>query len=69
MTKEQLILQALQERAKYGLELADETKCSLGRVYLALNRLENEGTISSYWDETPRPERGGFRRKYYYLKR
>lgn len=63
------ILAALQERAKYGVELYDDTRCSFGRLYPALNRLEKLGLIGSCWDEVSRAERGGARRKYYYLKR
>lgn len=65
---DRLILEALKEKPKYGLELINETRRGFPRVYIALNRLEKCGIIDWYWDQTPRPERGGARRKYYYLK-
>lgn len=66
---DQLILEALKERPKYTLELHDDTGKGLGSIYVALNKLEKLNLIGSYWDEVPRPERGGARRRYYYLKR
>lgn len=66
--KETLILAALEERPKYGLELCDETGLSFGFLYPVLHRLERAGKIESYWDEQRRPERGGARRKYYKLR-
>lgn len=66
---EQLILAALKNGAKYSLELAKEVKVGFPGIYAILDSLESQGLIGSYWDETFRPERGGHRRRYYYLKR
>lgn len=66
---EALILNALLQRAMYGLELRDKTGRGFHRIYPALHRLEQRGAIGSYWDLQRRPEQGYARRKYYYLKR
>lgn len=65
------ILSSLTSGAKYGLEIIEDVKQAgtflfLGSLYNALNRLEKEGFVESYWgDETA--ERGGNRRRYYKL--
>lgn len=64
----QKILASLEVRAKYSLELAEEIKVDFSIIYNVLDYLESKGLIGSYWDNTFRPERGGNRRRYYYLK-
>lgn len=65
---EERILAALEEGAKYGLDLCDAIGCSFGSLYPALNQLEGKGLISWRWGDVQEGS-GGARRKYYYLKR
>lgn len=65
------ILSSMLSGDKYGLEIIEEVKQSgtalfLGSLYNALNRLEKEGFVESYWGEAT-SERGGNRRRYYHL--
>src|SRR6185369_10216244 len=72
---EQLVLTAvlsLRENA-YGVtihkkveELADPKSISLGAVYVALDRLEDKGMISS-WLSDPTAERGGRSKRHYQI--
>ena len=73
---EQLVLTAiliLRERA-YGVtihqrvsELSAPKKISLGAVYVALERLESKGMLTS-WLSDPTPERGGRAKRCYRLE-
>src|SRR5258708_7756693 len=64
----QLVLQALLRapgRDLYGLELADETGLLPGTAYPILARLENEGWVSSRWEDIdPAAEKRPARRYY-----
>ena len=64
----QLMLQALLRdpgRELYGLELADETGLLPGTAYPILLRLENEGWVTSRWEDIdPRAEKRPPRRYY-----
>jgi PadR family transcriptional regulator PadR len=64
----QLVLQALLHapgRELYGLELADETGLLPGTAYPILARLENEGWVSSRWEDIdPAAEKRPARRYY-----
>jgi PadR family transcriptional regulator, regulatory protein PadR len=64
----QVILQALlRDPAKelYGLELSEETGLQPGTAYPSLLRLENEGWITSRWEDIdPRAEKRPARRYY-----
>jgi PadR family transcriptional regulator, regulatory protein PadR len=64
----QLVLQALLRapgRELYGLELADETGLLPGTAYPILARLENEGWVTSRWEDIdPAAERRPARRYY-----
>jgi PadR family transcriptional regulator, regulatory protein PadR len=63
-----IILSLLVEQDEYGYSLAqkirdrsnDLVKAGEGSLYPALYKLESEGFISSYWDESVKPKR-----KYY----
>jgi PadR family transcriptional regulator PadR len=46
-----LILQALEQGARHGFEIIDRTGLPSGTVYPALRRLEQEGLISSTWED------------------
>ena len=63
------ILSSVAAHDQYGLAILAEvnesgTFLSLGGLYQALNRLEREGLVESYWGEAS-PERGDHRRRYY----
>jgi len=64
----QLILQALlhdPSRELYGLELSEETGLLPGTAYPILLRLENEGWVTSRWEDIdPRAEKRPARRYY-----
>ena len=64
----QLILQALLKdpgRELYGLELSEETGLLPGTAYPILLRLENEGWVTSRWEDIdPRAEKRPARRYY-----
>ena len=66
----QIILQALLRdpiRESYGLKLAEETGLLPGTAYPILLRLENEGWVTSKWEDiNPEAERRP-RRRYYRL--
>ena len=73
-TLELILLQLLQERAKYGYELVSELddshegpssplKIKEGTVYPVLYRLEDQGLVEPEW----RPRERGVPRKYYAL--
>jgi PadR family transcriptional regulator PadR len=63
-----LILQALLRRPSqefYGLELSEETGLLPGTAYPILLRLENEGWVTSRWEDIdPRAEKRPARRYY-----
>jgi PadR family transcriptional regulator PadR len=63
-----LIVQALlrdPSRELYGLELSEETGLLPGTAYPILLRLENEGWLSSRWEDIdPRAEKRPARRYY-----
>ena len=65
-----VILQAVANGYLYGFDIIDITGVAGGTVYPALRRLEDEGYLSSEWEEPsiaqsePRPPR-----KYYELTR
>jgi len=63
-----LILQALlrdPSRELYGLELSEETGLLPGTAYPILLRLENEGWVTSRWEDIdPRAEKRPARRYY-----
>ncbi len=66
----QMILQALLRdpaRALYGLELAEETGLLPGTTYPILLRLENEGWVTSWWEDISPEAEGRPRRRYYRL--
>lgn len=66
----QMILQALlrePSRALYGLELAEETGLLPGTTYPILLRLENEGWVTSWWEDISPEAEGRPRRRYYRL--
>lgn len=68
-TTDWLILRALVLTDMSALEMMDEAGIGLGRIYVALNRLEHCSLIGSYWVE-PSPTRlFPGRRKFYYLRR
>jgi len=46
-----LILQALERGARHGFEIMDLIGLPSGTVYPALRRLEQEGLISSAWED------------------
>jgi PadR family transcriptional regulator PadR len=46
-----LILQALERGARHGFEIMDVVGLPSGTVYPALRRLEQEGLISSAWED------------------
>jgi DNA-binding PadR family transcriptional regulator len=46
-----LILQALEQGACHGFEIMDVAGLPSGTVYPALRRLEQEGMISSAWED------------------
>lgn len=57
-----LVLGALSDRrAHYGLDLARATRLRPGRLYPALDALEREGTVASFWQEGPPPRRRMYR--------
>ncbi len=63
------ILSSVTSNDKYGLEILAEvqesgTQLWLGSLYSALNRLEREGLLESYWGEAT-SARGDHRRRYY----
>jgi PadR family transcriptional regulator, regulatory protein PadR len=64
----QLIVQALLKdpvRELYGLELSEETGLLPGTAYPILLRLENEGWVTSRWEDIdPRAEKRPARRYY-----
>lgn len=45
------ILQALAAGSRYGFDLIDATGLPSGTVYPALGRLEDEGCVSSRWED------------------
>jgi PadR family transcriptional regulator, regulatory protein PadR len=63
-----LVLQALLRepgREMYGLELSEETGLLPGTAYPILLRLENEGWVTSRWEDVdPRAEKRPARRYY-----
>lgn len=61
-----LILEALKEKPKCGLDLRDDTRRGFVRIYPALNRLEKRGLVGFYWINC---DPGKARKKYYYLAR
>ncbi len=64
----QMILQALLRdpaRALYGLELAEDTGLLPGTAYPILMRLENEGWVTSWWEDISPEAEGRPRRRYY----
>jgi DNA-binding PadR family transcriptional regulator len=63
-TPESLILEALaQYTLRSGHHLAVMTRLGPARLYPALLRLENEGKITSEWDDMPPPRRRRYRLK------
>jgi PadR family transcriptional regulator PadR len=66
-----LFLHLLRERPMYGFELAEQLRASTGgaldfkegTLYPALHRLEDEGMVESFWQDSPT----GPRRRYYRL--
>src|ERR1700724_3695892 len=72
---EQLILIALVRLGEgaYGVSIRKEIEARTGRrlssgaIYIALDRLQSRGYVSSYLGE-PTPERGGRRKKFYSLE-
>ena len=66
----QLILQALLRdpaRELYGLELSEETGLLPGTAYPILLRLENEGWVTSRWEDIDPHAEKRPRRRYYRL--
>jgi|SRR5208282_2778908 len=66
----QMILQALLRdpaRELYGLELAEETGLLPGTAYPILLRLENEGWVTSRWEDISPEAEGRPRRRYYHM--
>jgi PadR family transcriptional regulator, regulatory protein PadR len=63
-----LVLQALLQHSDgelYGLEVVEETGLLVGTAYPILQRLENEGWVTSRWEEAdPRAEKRPIRRYY-----
>jgi len=71
---EEMVLYAVRDRERYGLEIIDAIeKASGGRrkigfssLYLTLKKLEEKGSVTSRWgDETPEELTG--RRRYYVI--
>jgi DNA-binding PadR family transcriptional regulator len=71
---EEKILQMCAGKPMYSLEMRDRLnenqkifwkKVSLGRIHLALNDLENDGFLYSWYEEQDRPEHERFRRRLY----
>jgi PadR family transcriptional regulator PadR len=65
-----LILQALLRdpgRELYGLELSEETGLLPGTAYPILLRIENEGWVTSRWEDIEPEAEGRPRRRYYSL--
>lgn len=66
-----LLLHFLAERPMYGFELAEHLESGTagvldlkeGTLYPALHRLEADGLVESYWQDSP----SGPRRRYYKL--
>ena len=69
------ILETLQAQPRdaYGLTIRDRIKQrsghepSIGAIYTALERLERQGFVSSWWGE-PTEERGGRRKRLYKIE-
>lgn len=69
---ETLILTALTQKERYGLEIIDKVeeltehkvKLSLGGLYTTLQRMEEKKLLESRWGETTEVRQGA-RRKYY----
>jgi PadR family transcriptional regulator PadR len=65
-----LILQALLRdpgRELYGLEVSEETGLMPGTAYPILLRLENEGWVTSRWEDIDPHAEKRPRRRYYHL--
>src|SRR5215218_2943700 len=66
-----LLLHLLRERPMYGFELAERLRSDTGgaldfkegTLYPALHRLEDDGLVESFWQDSP----SGPRRRYYRL--
>ena len=54
-----LILQALEQGAHYGYDIMDRSGLPSGTVYPALRRLEQEGMISSKWEDASEAAQDG----------
>jgi PadR family transcriptional regulator PadR len=65
-----ILMSLIKDSSMYGYELAkkvreiseDTFELKEGTLYLSLKRLEKNGYVKSYWDDS---ESGGGRRKYY----
>ena len=70
---ESKILQMCAGKPMYSLEIRDRLnqgkpfwqRVSLGAIYIALDALERDGFVQSWYEEQQRPERGGARRRLY----
>lgn len=49
------------------LKIAPDWRLSVGQLYVRLTALEQHGLLTSDWSKETFPERGGRRRRYYYL--
>lgn len=45
------VLHAIARGVQYGFDLCDDTKLPSGTVYPALSRLEEQGFVTSTWEE------------------
>ena len=62
------VLRALDEGARYGLDVMDRTGLPSGTVYPTLGRLEKRGFVTGRWeDEGAARAEGRPRRRYYRL--
>ncbi|GFZ31799.1 PadR family transcriptional regulator [Clostridium zeae] len=65
-----ILISLIKDNSMYGYEIAKKVKeisdgtfeLKEGTLYLSLKRLEKNGYVKSYWDDS---ESGGGRRKYY----
>jgi DNA-binding PadR family transcriptional regulator len=60
------ILAAIRSRARYGLDIADQTGLLQGTVYTTLRRLERRGLVAARWEDPAFAEAERRPRRRYY---
>ena len=63
------ILRAIASKPLPGVEVGRAIGIGVGNLYPIFNELEQEGLITSYFDENRLEERGGARRRFYGITR